>query len=292
MWGKGVQMKYHRNTYLKAFTCGEKTVFKHLNKIWSKTKAERDAIIRAQIYMHHSSDNCQEYHAFATQRRNQPGVMHTGMVFNLMQAKECEKPPGTVMKDPDGNEWVVVSSRLQDYWRCDMKLLRETFDGDAFSISKQYITFPLVGWNIVRLPNEPKMPSLTYIDQQIRPSLRMTISCEWDDVSIVMDRRNSNAPKQRTSYLAPDRYHELVLVTHRMNDLFSHVKREMSANILEQSEQDGNVSGASNHTAYKSTFAYMKRWPAKVKRISNFQKQMVREWMFYGVDPILEFRAE
>ena len=77
MWGKGVQMKYHRNTYLKAFTCVEKIAFKHLNKIWSKTKTERDAIIRAQIYMHHSSDNCQEYHAFATQRRNQPGVMHT-----------------------------------------------------------------------------------------------------------------------------------------------------------------------------------------------------------------------
>ena len=132
-----------------------KIAFKHLNKIWSKTKTERDAIIRAQIYMHHSSDNCQEYHAFATQRRNQPGVMHTGMVFNLVQAKEYEKPPGTVMKDPDGNEWVVVSSRLRDYWRCDMKLLRETFDGEAFSISKQDITFPLVGWNIVRLPNDP-----------------------------------------------------------------------------------------------------------------------------------------
>ena len=155
MWGKGVQMKYHRNTYLKAFTCVVKIAFKHLNKIWSKTKTERDAIIRAQIYMHHSSDNCQEYHAFATQRRNQPGVMHTGMVFNLVQAKEYEKPPGTVMKDPDGNEWVVVSSRLRDYWRCDMKLLRETFDGEAFSISKQDITFPLVGWNIVRLPNDP-----------------------------------------------------------------------------------------------------------------------------------------
>ena len=69
MWAKGVPMKYHRNSHLKAFSCKEKTAFKHLDKIWSKTKAERDAIIRGQIYMHHSSDNCQEYHSFATQRQ-------------------------------------------------------------------------------------------------------------------------------------------------------------------------------------------------------------------------------
>ena len=106
----------------------------------------------------------------------------------------------------------------------------------------------------------------------------MTIPCGWDDVSIVMDRRNPNSLDQKRAYLTPDRYHELVLVTHRMNDLFKYIKREMSANILEESEQDGNATAPSIHTAYKSTFAYMKRWPTKVKRISNFQKQMVREW--------------
>ncbi len=46
---------------------------------------------------------------------------------------------------------------------------------------------------------------------------------------------------------------------------------------------DGKVTGpmnppSSNDKAYKSTLAYMKRWPAKVKRVSNFQEQMIREW--------------
>ena len=108
--------KYHQNSHLKAFSCEEKSAFKHLNKIWKQTKSVRDAVIRAQVYVHHGSDNCQEYHPFATQRQNTPGVMHTGMVFNMVQAKEYVKPPGTVMKDPNDNEWIVTSSSLSDYF--------------------------------------------------------------------------------------------------------------------------------------------------------------------------------
>ena len=188
MWRKGVSSKYHRNSHLKPFSCEERTAFKHLNKIWNQTKVERDALIKGQVYIHHRSDNCQEYHSFATQCQNTPGVMHTGIGFNIVQAKEYEKPPGTVMRDPDGNEWIVASSSLSNYWHCNMVLLRETFDGKEFSTSQKEITFPTVGWNIVNLPNEPHNPPLSYIDQQIRPSMPMTIPRQLDNVSIVMGR--------------------------------------------------------------------------------------------------------
>ena len=121
--------------------------------------------------------------------------MHTGMVVNTVQAKEYTKPPGTVMKDPNDVEWIVTSSSLSDYRHCDMELLRETFEGEQFTTVQQRISFPAIGWNVVYLPNAPPKPTLTYIDQLIRPSLRMRVQSQWDGVSIVMDTHNLNASK-------------------------------------------------------------------------------------------------
>ena len=81
-------------------------------------------------------------------------------------------------------------------------------------------------------------------------------------------------------YLLPERYHELVLALRRMNDLFSHVQRENKANVLDELNADGTINPTSNSdAAFNATSAYMTRLPARVKRISQFQEQMLREWM-------------
>ena len=125
------------------------------------------------------------------------------------------------------------------------------------------------------LPNVPPKPTLTYIDQLIRPSLRMRVQSRWDDVSIVMDTHNLNASKQTKTYLAPDRYHEHVLATHQMNDVFTHIQKDSKGDVIDDIDDDCNVMGIPNppcsqDVAYKSTLAYMKRWPTKVKRIQKF----------------------
>ena len=129
-----------------------------------------------------------------------------------------------------------------------MELLRETFEGGQFTTVQQRISFPAIGWNVVYLPNAPQKPTLTYIDQLIRPSLKMRVQSQWqwDDVSIVMDSHNLNAPKLTTTYLASDRYHELVLATIRLKDLFTHIRKDSKADVIDDIDKDCVVMGIPN----------------------------------------------
>ena len=60
-------------------------------------------VIQAQQFIYHTSDNYQQYHAFATQRISfKAGIMHVGMVFILILIGEYLKPKGTIYLDGQG----------------------------------------------------------------------------------------------------------------------------------------------------------------------------------------------
>ena len=49
------------------------------------------------------------------QRDNTAGVFHNGMVFNLIKAREYNKPNGTMHLDPSSKKWEVLSSEMPNY---------------------------------------------------------------------------------------------------------------------------------------------------------------------------------
>ncbi len=99
MFKNGMCLKYYRNPVLKAFSAGLPTTLKYLDEIYESTRETRESMIKQQHIAGHSSDNYQEYHPFKVHREGTPGIMHTGMVYNLVRAREYLKPIGTILRN-------------------------------------------------------------------------------------------------------------------------------------------------------------------------------------------------
>ena len=103
MYHKGMNMKCYRNPVLKAFSADLVATFKHMDQIYEATSEIRMEFFGQQLIGHHSSDNYQEYHVCVVQSEGKSGIMHTGMVYNYVCAREYYKPPGTIVRNMDGS---------------------------------------------------------------------------------------------------------------------------------------------------------------------------------------------
>ena len=106
-------------------SAGLKVSFKYLNGIYEQIREIRMTVIQAQQFIYHTSDNYQQYHAFATQRISfKAGIMHVGMVFILILIGEYLKPKGTIYLDGQGVKWEVISSTMPIFSTCVAKMKR------------------------------------------------------------------------------------------------------------------------------------------------------------------------
>ena len=182
MWGKGMQLKVYRNPVFKAFSTGLEVTFKYLDRIYEETLPNRVEAMQNLKHGSHASDNYQQWHPFSLQRDNTAGLMHNGMVFNLVMAREYLKPKGTIYLDPAGKKWEVLSSEMPNHWTC-VVTLRICAGQDAIEQIEQdertseYVRstmvtpMPCLGWDIESLPNVTPRPPITYVNQEIPSSV-------------------------------------------------------------------------------------------------------------------------
>ena len=124
MYHKGMPLRVSRNPVFKAFSCSLRTAFKYLERIYEDTREERDKAIQSQQVLVHGSDNYNQFHPHAIQVGSSGGIMHIGMVYNMMQVKVFLLPVGTVYKDPNGVLWKVINAKMPDAWTCIATLTR------------------------------------------------------------------------------------------------------------------------------------------------------------------------
>ena len=113
---KGLAQRVCRNPIMKSFSVVPKIAFKILDEIYEETKPNRSALVSRQQISAHSSDNYNQYHPHSIQVSNKAGIMHLGMIYNIIRCKEWVKPVGTIYRDPSGKLWVVESSKLKSYF--------------------------------------------------------------------------------------------------------------------------------------------------------------------------------
>ena len=73
---------------MKPFVCTIKTAFKYLGAICDETEEKRMDLIKSQQIVTHSTDNYNAWHRYDCQVGQKSGVIHLGMVLNIVQIKE------------------------------------------------------------------------------------------------------------------------------------------------------------------------------------------------------------
>jgi hypothetical protein len=159
---------------MKMLSCSIRVAFKYLASIFEDTEDIRRAKIASMPIVFHSLDNYQQYHAHAMQVSNKAGIMHAGMVFNIILPKEYLKPMGTVYSDPNGYRWEVLNSKLDGNWICQYEMRLVEFQ-PPFLQHTITVKLPLIGWTVESMPGLCPMPALTYIKQEVPHSLYMRV---------------------------------------------------------------------------------------------------------------------
>ena len=231
LYYKGVCMKYVRTNLWKPYTTMLQTAFEKLDAIYEATLPTRLALLRLLQIGCHSSDNYQQYHPYSTQRCGAPGVYHNGMVFNFVMAKEFTKPRGTVIEHLlTKHRWVVIESRMINFW-CGEVVLKRTIAGDAdahqpdSSFERMVVNLPHLEWKIISMPGESSPVDITYIDQDVPPSLHQNIPPNLDDASFVLGARTWMDPKAPplgtdSVKLPPRKFVHLLHDCERIKELF------------------------------------------------------------------------
>ena len=249
MYYKGVCMKYTRSFIFKPCTTMLKTAFTKLDKIYEATLPIRLRLLRQSHIGSHSSDNYQQYHAYKTQRCGAPGVYHNGMVYNFVMAKEFNKPRGTIVEHlPTRHRWKVVESNLVDYWCCRVVLERVFTDADdaedatnatqpapSSSMSPStppsppsdplVLRLPHIHWRIISMPGEAPPVDITYVHQDVPPSLRQRIPPNTNDTRYVLGAREWMDPDAEplgdAPRVTPRKFVELLHDCERIKELLS-----------------------------------------------------------------------
>ena len=122
MWKRGMAQRVGHNPVMKAFSITPKVAFLMLDQIYEETEPDRRQLMSLQQICSHSSDNYNQYHPHSIQVTNKAGIMHLGMVYNLVRGKERNKPCRTIYQDRRRKLWVVESSQLKGNVVCSVTL--------------------------------------------------------------------------------------------------------------------------------------------------------------------------
>ena len=213
-------MKTHRNPVLKGFSADLRTTFLHLDEICDKTAESRMELITREVVSHHTSDNYQEYHPFDEPREHKAGIMHTGMVFNIVPAWEFHKSPGTIICDKrTGLLHKVVSCIMNNYSDCLIiyRPHNHKVESTAAVMNTDRVHLPSLAWQIVSLPGQEQRPAITYLDQHIPASVNMRVSMVITVKDMMMDDRShwNSIVKAATRSVSCRDYHSAILATLR-----------------------------------------------------------------------------
>lgn len=222
MWAKGISLKHYRNPAMKAFSCRLETAFRYLNKIYDDTREKRNTFLQNQPIGHHSLDNFNQWLSFKTNRMNKAGVMLKGMVYNFVRAREYPnpKPVGTIFQDVVGQKWVVTSSRMLDHWTSEINVTHNTDSEKTCTV-----TLPKIGWSVVLFPNAATKQPLTYLDQELRPSLRMKVSALATNDDLILDGCFRSDSAENIINFSPRRHTEVMYRVRRMKEFLCSSKR-------------------------------------------------------------------
>ena len=288
MWGKGMQLKLYRNPVLKAFSAGIVTTFKYLDKIYDDTRQVRVAVMQSKQYVSHASDNYQQWHPFSLQRDNTAGLMHNGMVFNLVMAREYLKPKGTIYLDPGGKKWEVLSSEMPDYWTCVVTLricagqevVTEQDERTlGYERSTMDVQMPQMGWNIESLPNVTPRPSITYINQEIPSSIRMNVPSNVSDCHL-LTRQGYEITEETTDIetLSPRKYVSLIRAQRRLQEILQYCQQTAKLVTEPVNGLSDTLAGDVLDTIFASLNTILKRTPSIRNNVYSFQKDNLKEW--------------
>ncbi len=122
-------MEQYCKPVIQVFSACPRIAFKYLDRIFESTQGFRTNTVQRMQICQHTSDNYQEWIAFAILRNNVSDVMHTGMVYNIVLQKEYTKPAVTITVDSHGDKWVICFPK---YWTI----------GKASSLCNALITLP------------------------------------------------------------------------------------------------------------------------------------------------------
>ena len=193
--GRGMPANMTRNPVLSSFACKLETALAHVRKIHEATAPVRMKLYRNVPVGIHSSDNFNRYHAHGIQAGPKAGIMHLGMVFNMVIPKQWSKPPGTTLRfRPDQSVFRVVQSSLMDPWR-------ETLEQAKLNDHEKKARSIFKSWKKAESVPAPRDNDEENDDDQSVSSVRSTSSnCSTQ----------SSVPAVLHSYLRSPRVHYLV----------------------------------------------------------------------------------
>ena len=122
--------------------------------------------------------------------------------------------------------WTVVESRLSSPWRCEARIRSNSGNEEITLI------MPKLNWVIASVPGlAPTPPPLTYVDQEIIPSLLMTIPANAQPWEITM-QHHIDAQGSTMVALNPRLYVECVFSVRRIQELYRCVDRYHDPTVL------------------------------------------------------------
>jgi len=199
---KGVYDKCYRKTLGRALTADLNTAITKLDEIFTATSERRLDVLKEQRFLMHSLDNYNCFQPFSLQRVGRSGIFHNGIGYNAALPNEFNKPIGTLLLNRiDGARWRVLSSSLtEDFHKCIVvaeleqmptKVIAASADNDDDDASEinlvmsQTITLPSVDWKCVMIHGASPPVEITYVNQQISPSLGSRVPIGIDDYTLV-----------------------------------------------------------------------------------------------------------
>ena len=161
-----LSVKQYKNPLTRGFSTELSTAFKHLDQIYEDTAPTRLKILKGLPNVVQSFDNYNALHKPSIARDNVATIAHIGMVSNVVRCIEYNKPAGSILRDPHGQQWSVVSSSMPNSWQCVVSLKLRSPIRSCSGVTVK-VALPNADWQIVSLHGQPENPKITYVDQPV-----------------------------------------------------------------------------------------------------------------------------
>ncbi len=249
--------------------------FYKLDRICDNTAPRREQTLHSQCYVTNVLDNYNRFQKFSTQRCGTSGVFHNGIVHSAIRVNEFNRPCGTLMMNSLNETWKVISSSLSPtFEQCTVVIeLVHNDKGEAVNTTNAGIStlvVPNKDWKVIHLPVTACVP-ITYTNQAIPSSIRMTVPSEMSLQDLVMGDRSWMATIHSTPtccVLGVREYSNNLQIACGLVEMLSHVQDTVGA-----TEQRSNIKH-DKCSSFKSDFhrCITENNPHLCHHVSKFQK--------------------
>jgi hypothetical protein len=186
---RGIDGNSYRNGPGRACSLELYTAFEILDSIYNSTHLQQMNVLKSQRIFMSALDNYNRFQRFPTQRCKKSGVMHNGIVFSAVCAKEFNKPRGSILKNNKSELWEVLTSSLSSNYRTCIvtaRLLTEPNSSELILTEiVATIELPSNDWKILLLPGLAPPVKIAHHDQDIPSSLRQKFPINVDARSAI-----------------------------------------------------------------------------------------------------------